>query len=295
MAYSVVWRACTVAQVGVLVVVAALCCVGLVGIMGLAAWATGRRKRGQADVEGQRLVIKPARLGSFSSRDMSPLSEVHPFGLRGEKQATLKVLSPISPQESKLVMEGALCHWSEGTSPIDESLRRERQQLEGASADASAAGEATPQGPLGTLDVTVNYDGAKSMLVVCIVRANDLPAKDAALGTSDPYVKLQLLPEKRHRVKTRVLRRTLNPQFDESFTFYGVTRDQLAHIGLHFVVLSFDRFSRDDIVGEVLCPLVNVDCLDKDAALHLDIQQRNLKASSCPLIPRLLDPRFLYT
>lgn len=263
---------------GVLVVVAALCCVGLVGIMGLAAWATGRRKRGQADVEGQRLVIKPARLGSFSSRDMSPLSEVHPFGLRGEKQATLKVLSPISPQESKLVMEGALCHWSEGTSPIDESLRRERQQLEGASADASAAGEATPQGPLGTLDVTVNYDGAKSMLVVCIVRANDLPAKDAALGTSDPYVKLQLLPEKRHRVKTRVLRRTLNPQFDESFTFYGVTRDQLAHIGLHFVVLSFDRFSRDDIVGEVLCPLVNVDCLDKDAALHLDIQQRNLKA-----------------
>ena len=44
---------------------------------------------------------------------------------------------------------------------------------------------------------------------------------------SDPYVKLQLLPEKQHKVKTRVLRRTLNPVYDEDFTFYGVNFNQL--------------------------------------------------------------------
>ena len=45
--------------------------------------------------------------------------------------------------------------------------------------------------------------------------------------SSDPYVKLQLLPEKQHKVKTRVLRRTLNPVYDEDFTFYGVNFNQL--------------------------------------------------------------------
>ena len=44
---------------------------------------------------------------------------------------------------------------------------------------------------------------------------------------SDPYVKLQLLPDKQHKVKTRVMRRTLNPVYDEDFTFYGVNFDQL--------------------------------------------------------------------
>ena len=40
-------------------------------------------------------------------------------------------------------------------------------------------------------------------------------------------MKLQLLPDKQHKVKTRVMRRTLNPVYDEDFTFYGVNFDQL--------------------------------------------------------------------
>ena len=48
------------------------------------------------------------------------------------------------------------------------------------------------------------------------------------------------------------MRKTLNPVFDETFTFYGVDENQLTSITLHFVVLSFDRYSRDDIIGEVI-------------------------------------------
>jgi Ca2+-dependent lipid-binding protein len=52
---------------------------------------------------------------------------------------------------------------------------------------------------------------------------------------SDPYVKLQLLPEKQHKVKTRVMRRTLNPVYDEDFTFYGIHFNQLpVTLKLHF-------------------------------------------------------------
>jgi Ca2+-dependent lipid-binding protein len=67
----------------------------------------------------------------------------------------------------------------------------------------------------------------KMALLVTIVKCKDLPARDTTMGNSDPYVKLQLLPDKDHKVKTRVLRKTQNPEYDEDFTFYGITPKQL--------------------------------------------------------------------
>lgn len=81
-------------------------------------------------------------------------------------------------------------------------------------------------GPPLTLSL-FRYNFDKNALVVTIVRCTDLPAKDPALTSSDPYVKLQLLPEKQHKVKTRVLRKTVNPVYDEDFTFYGINYSQL--------------------------------------------------------------------
>lgn len=51
-----------------------------------------------------------------------------------------------------------------------------------------------------------------------IIQAADLPALDIG-GTSDPYVKVFLLPEKKKKFETKVHRKTLNPTFNESFTF----------------------------------------------------------------------------
>ena len=131
---------------------------------------------------------------------------------------------------------------------------------------------------LGTLEFVIVYDEIKSSLVVSIVRACALPAKDRVLCTSDPYVKLQLLPERRHKVKTRVLRKTLNPTYDEAFTFYGIDVNQLAATTLHFVVLSFDRFSRDDIIGEVIYPLAVVDLVeDRPLSVCRNIAPRHIK------------------
>ena len=133
---------------------------------------------------------------------------------------------------------------------------------------------------LGTLQFAVDYDKQKTALVVTILRACDLPAKDPNVGSSDPYVKLQLLPEKRHKVKTRVLRKTLNPMYDEIFTFYGIDFNQIQAITLHFVVLSFDRFSRDDIIGEVIYPLAGVDVSCQEVTLCKEIAPRHIKVSS---------------
>ena len=51
----------------------------------------------------------------------------------------------------------------------------------------------------------------------------------------------------------------------------------MEQMSLHLVVLSFDRFSRDDIIGEVLCPLRDFDVVDKEVALRMSIMPRQLK------------------
>ncbi|XP_075210861.1 synaptotagmin 4 [Lycorma delicatula] len=137
--------------------------------------------------------------------------------------------------------------------------------------------------PLGQLVFKLRYKEEKNKLVVSVVKCIDLPAKDPSVRSSYPYIKLQLLPEKRHKVKTRVLRKTCNPVYDEDFTFYGINTNQLQCTTLHFVVLSFDCYSRDDIIGEVFCSLGSVDLSqaeNQELTLCRDIQPRSLKIQS---------------
>ncbi|XP_004714737.1 synaptotagmin-11 isoform X1 [Echinops telfairi] len=130
---------------------------------------------------------------------------------------------------------------------------------------------------LGSLTFSVDYNFPKKALVVTIQEAHGLPVMDDQTQGSDPYIKMTILPDKRHRVKTRVLRKTLDPVFDETFTFYGIPYSQLQDLVLHFLVLSFDRFSRDDVIGEVMVPLAGVDPSTGMVQLTRDIIKRNIQ------------------
>lgn len=55
-------------------------------------------------------------------------------------------------------------------------------------------------------------------LTVGILQAADLMSMDSG-GTSDPYVKVLLLPEKKKKFDTKVHKKTLNPVFNETFVF----------------------------------------------------------------------------
>lgn len=107
--------------------------------------------------------------------------------------------------------------------------------------------------------------------------AHGLAPTDEQSLTSDPYIKLTLLPEKKHRVKTRVLRKTLDPAFDETFSFYGIALARVSELALHFVVLSFDRFSRDEVIGETLVPLSGIDLTEGRVLMSREIIKRNAK------------------
>lgn len=55
-------------------------------------------------------------------------------------------------------------------------------------------------------------------LTIGILQAADLLSMDSG-GTSDPYVKVLLLPDKKKKFDTKVHKKTLNPVFNESFVF----------------------------------------------------------------------------
>lgn len=68
------------------------------------------------------------------------------------------------------------------------------------------------------LVLQMEYDFQGNTLSVTVIQAEDLPALDMG-GTSDPYVKVYLLPDKKKKFETKVHRKTLNPVFNETFQF----------------------------------------------------------------------------
>lgn len=133
--------------------------------------------------------------------------------------------------------------------------------------DARAAAAAS----CGKIHFSLRYDHDSQALVVRILQAFDLPAKDFC-GSSDPYVKIYLLPDRKRKLQTRVHRKTLNPAFDESFHF-PVPYDGLAERKLHLSVFDFDRFSRHDMIGEVILDnLFEASDLARETSIWKDIQ-----------------------
>jgi len=238
-------------------------------------------------------VSNPTK-GHYLKKSPSPTGHKsppgHPLSSNGSTATTdeytqrkpllTQVLKPHEPEVVPVAQTGELptADYIDHSQEICATLRRSSS----GHAFESSNSESSTQ-VLGTLHCTIRYSFDKNALVVTVNRCENLPAKDTAAKSSDPYVKLQLLPEKQHKVKTRVMRRTLNPVYDEDFTFYGIHFNQLPALTLHFVVLSFDRYSRDDVIGEVMLELETLDLSNSDNApvpISKEITPRSYKLKS---------------
>ncbi|RNA27901.1 synaptotagmin 1 isoform X1 [Brachionus plicatilis] len=111
---------------------------------------------------------------------------------------------------------------------------------------------------LGKFEFSLDYDFQKQELTVGVFQAQELPAMDMG-GTSDPYVKVYIMPDKKKKFETKVHRKTLNPVFNETFVFKNLAYGDISGKTLVFAIYDFDRFSRHDQIGEVHVPLGQVD------------------------------------
>ncbi|PWA16665.1 hypothetical protein CCH79_00017498 [Gambusia affinis] len=81
---------------------------------------------------------------------------------------------------------------------------------------------------LGTLEFDLLYEKATSSLHCTVLRAKGLKPMDFN-GLADPYVKLHLLPGacKANKLKTKIVRNTLNPVWNETLTYCGITEEDM--------------------------------------------------------------------
>uniref|UniRef100_A0A3B3U0I5 Synaptotagmin 2 n=1 Tax=Poecilia latipinna TaxID=48699 RepID=A0A3B3U0I5_9TELE len=95
------------------------------------------------------------------------------------------------------------------------------------------------------------------LLTIGILQAADLISMDSG-GTSDPYVRVFVLPDKKKKFDTKVHKKTLNPVFNETFIF-KIPFTEMGGKTLVMAVYDFDRFSKHDIIGEIKIPMNTLD------------------------------------
>mmetsp|Transcript_30034 Transcript_30034/g.75582 ORF Transcript_30034/g.75582 Transcript_30034/m.75582 type:complete len:378 (-) Transcript_30034:26-1159(-) len=126
----------------------------------------------------------------------------------------------------------------------------------------------------GSLRLRLSYSETENTLSVTVVSARDLLAKDKN-GLSDPYVLLQLGKQQK---KTRVVKKTLNPIFDQTLTLFAV-RDSF----LSASVWDWDRVGKDFIGAINPIPvnkLTRKGVFDSDFPLNSLDKGRDLHQSS---------------
>uniref|UniRef100_A0A672HSK3 Rabphilin 3A homolog (mouse), b n=1 Tax=Salarias fasciatus TaxID=181472 RepID=A0A672HSK3_SALFA len=104
---------------------------------------------------------------------------------------------------------------------------------------------------LGSLDFSLLYEQETHTLHCCIVKAKGLKPMDSN-GLADPYVKLHLLPgaSKSNKLRTKTLKNTLNPVWNETLVYHGITDDEMSRKTLRLSVSDEDKFGHNEFIGE---------------------------------------------
>ncbi|TRY90498.1 hypothetical protein DNTS_002637 [Danionella cerebrum] len=104
---------------------------------------------------------------------------------------------------------------------------------------------------LGSLEFSLLYDQGNSSLHCNITRAKGLKPMDSN-GLADPYVKLHLLPgaSKSTKLRTKTLRNTRNPNWNETLVYHGLTDEDMQRKTLRLSVCDEDKFGHNEFIGE---------------------------------------------
>ncbi|XP_061586841.1 rabphilin-3A-like isoform X2 [Cololabis saira] len=140
----------------------------------------------------------------------------------------------------------------ERRQPTAYSSPPSRQQSAPAEVDEEAndydSDEATT---LGSLEFSLLYEQESNSLHCSILKAKGLKPMDSN-GLADPYVKLHLLPgaSKSNKLRTKTLRNTINPAWNEKLTYHGLTDEDMQRKTLRLSVCDEDKFGHNEFIGE---------------------------------------------
>ncbi|NXG94776.1 RP3A protein, partial [Stercorarius parasiticus] len=146
------------------------------------------------------------------------------------------------------------------------TLRQPPQEEEEEDANSYDSDEGTT---LGALEFSLLYDQENSSLHCTLIKAKGDSCTAFSLiifqglkpmdsnGLADPYVKLHLLPgaSKSNKLRTKTLRNTRNPVWNETLVYHGITDEDMQRKTLRQA-------------GELGCPAVRISVCDEDKFGH---------------------------
>ncbi|KAJ6656711.1 hypothetical protein lerEdw1_003598 [Lerista edwardsae] len=129
--------------------------------------------------------------------------------------------------------------------PVQQAPQADEDEDEANSYDSD---EATT---LGALEFSLLYDQDNNSLHCTLIKAKGLKPMDSN-GLADPYVKLHLLPgaSKSNKLRTKTLRNTRNPVWNETLVYHGITDEEIQRKTLRISVCDEDKFGHNEFIGE---------------------------------------------
>ncbi|MEE6503840.1 hypothetical protein FKM82_004986 [Ascaphus truei] len=126
--------------------------------------------------------------------------------------------------------------------------RQQTQEEEEEEANSYDSDEATT---LGAMEFSLLYDQSNNSLQCTIIKAKGLKPMDSN-GLADPYVKLHLLPgaSKANKLRTKTLRNTRNPTWNETLVYHGITDEDMQRKTLRISMCDEDKFGHNEFIGE---------------------------------------------
>ncbi|KAL0267358.1 UNVERIFIED_CONTAM: hypothetical protein PYX00_009650 [Menopon gallinae] len=123
---------------------------------------------------------------------------------------------------------------------------------------------------LGVLELSVRHDPIRMCLHCTVHRVKGLRGTDIH-GLADPFCKLALIPlsGKSKYSRTKTVHRTINPEFNETVSFYGVTEVDVQRRMLHIMVLDDDK-CQNSFLGEARIPLFRIGSKTRNVKVFLE-------------------------
>ncbi|XP_029817049.1 rabphilin-3A [Manacus vitellinus] len=137
-------------------------------------------------------------------------------------------------------------------TPASAAPQRQRQQQQPQEEEEDANSYDSDEGTtLGALEFSLLYDQENSSLHCTLIKAKGLKPMDSN-GLADPYVKLHLLPgaSKSNKLRTKTLRNTRNPVWNETLVYHGITDEDMQRKTLRISVCDEDKFGHNEFIGE---------------------------------------------
>lgn len=142
---------------------------------------------------------------------------------------------------------------------------------------------------VGDIELQMEHNSEREQLVVKIIRAKNLLAKDTN-GFSDPFVKVYLLPgrDQENKRRTKHIPKTLNPVWEHTVVYGNMHREELQYKKLEFTLWDYDRFKANDFLGQVTIDLKDSKVIDdKPHWYRLEALRSREEAANRGSSPRL--------